>query len=196
MWDERFSEPGFAYGLEPNDFLKTNIDKLPKNGKILCVAEGEGRNALHLLKCGFQVTAIDLSEVGAEKAKKRASEEGFDLDYRIVSLKDFDYGNEQWDGIVSIFCHPPDFWRGEYHRRLIRSIKPGGVMLLEGYSADQLKYKTGGPKDLSQLFNQDEFRNDFPGFEILLLQKTEREIHEGKYHNGLSSVIQFLAVKK
>lgn len=196
MWDERFAEEGFAYETEPNDFLKAQVQRLPKGGKILCVAEGEGRNALFLLKQGFEVTAIDLSLVGAAKAKKRAVENGFDLDYRIAHLKDFDYGFKQWDGVVSIFCHPPVVWRSTFHQLVSRSIKPNGVLLVEGYSKAQLKFKTGGPKDVSQLFEVEEFKRDFSDYNHLHLTGIEREIHEGKYHKGLSSVIQFVAVKR
>lgn len=195
IWDERFSQEGFAYGLEPNDFLRENVSSLPQGGKILCLGEGEGRNAFFLLKQGFKVSAVDQSKVGGAKACALAFEYGYELRYKIADLETYDLGNSCWDGIVSIFCHTPKVWRKGLHARIIQALRPGGVFLSEGYSLEQLQYQTGGPKSPDLLYSRDEFEKDFTSLEKLFLVQKERPILEGRYHTGKSSVVQCLLRK-
>lgn len=109
MWDERYTEEGFAYGTEPNDFLKAEYSRIPKGGRVLCLAEGEGRNAVFLARQGYAVTAVDQSAVGLQKAKNFAAEHDVDITTEVANLADYELGTEAWDGIVSISAHvPPD----------------------------------------------------------------------------------------
>lgn len=115
MWNQRYSEEGFAYGTEPNDFLKDQYFRLQKEGRILCLAEGEGRNAVFLAMEGYSVTAVDQSSVGLQKAANLAIKHGVEITTRIVDLADYDLGSEVWDGIISIAAHVPPLLRKEFH---------------------------------------------------------------------------------
>ncbi len=192
-WDERFSEEGFAYGVEPNDFLREKLENFPVGAKVLCIAEGEGRNALGLLKRGCEVHGVDLSSVGKEKALAFTKENGFEMTYEIADLFEYDFGEEKWDGIVSIFFHCPTGTRMEFHQKLERALKPGGLYLFEAYAKDQPEFGTGGPKDEELLYTTEDFKNS--NLEQLHLEGVKREIIEGKYHTGMSSVIQYLGKK-
>jgi SAM-dependent methyltransferase len=196
MWNERYAEPEFAYGKEGNDFLKQQLNK-PGKGKVLCLAEGQGRNAVYLAGLGYDVTAADLSTVGLERTKELAGEKGVAVDTLHVDLGEYRLANQAWDGIVCIFGHFPPSVRTHVLKQIPAGLKPGGFLLMEVYSVDQLNYGTGGPKEASMLYQLDELRQLLgPDWEFTVLQQTEREVHEGPYHNGNSSVIQVFGRKK
>jgi SAM-dependent methyltransferase len=196
MWDQRYSEPGFAYGTEPNDFLAGNAERyLPPNGEILCLAEGEGRNAVFLAQHGFRVTGVDSSAVGLEKARKLAEEHGVHIRTVVADLGNFDLGVGRWDGIVSIWCHTPVDLRVRLHRSVVAALRPGGVLLLESYTPNQLEHKTGGPPTAELMMTLAAVREELAGLELLQAEEKLREIHEGKYHDGLSAVLQVVARK-
>ena len=196
MWNERYSEPGFAYGAEPNDFLAANAERyLPPNGEILSLAEGEGRNAVFLARRGFRVTAVDGSAVGLEKARALAAKHGVDLQTVVADLDAFDLGVERWDGIVSIWCHLPTELRARVHRSIVSALRPGGVFLLEAYTPEQLGYKTGGPSSVEMLMTLAALRSELADLDFLVGEEKLREVHEGKYHDGTSAVLQVVARK-
>ena len=144
MWDERYSHTEFVYGTEPNDFLVSQVDALPM-GRVLCLGEGEGRNAVWLAKRGFDVTAVDASRVGLDKALKFAAAQGGDIRVIHSDLTDYDIEPDAWDAIVSIFCHLPPALRRKIHAQVVMGLKPKGVFLLEAYTPAQLSLGTGGP---------------------------------------------------
>lgn len=196
MWDQRYSEPGFAYGTEPNDFLRENAElHLPAGGAILSLAEGEGRNAVFLAKRGFRVTGVDGSAVGLEKARKLAAQHGVELQTVVADLADFDLGVDRWDGVVSIWCHTPSALRTRLHRAVVAALKPGGVLLLEAYTPKQLGHKTGGPPVSDMLMTASALREELAGLDLLVADEKEREVHEGKHHEGMSAVVQVVARK-
>ena len=137
-WDERYSEAGFAYGTEPNDFLAASLQQLPPSGTVLCLADGEGRNNVFLAQHGYTVTAVDSSSVGLAKAKTLAAERGVTITTCIADLTDYQLPENTYDAIISIFCHFPPQVRRKLHSRIPSSLKKGGVFLLEGYSPRQL----------------------------------------------------------
>ena len=194
MWDERYNSDEYAYGKEANDFLKQHIGDLP-NGRILCLAEGEGRNAVFLAQQGFQVVAIDSSRVGLKKARQLAAERAVEIETVHADLEFFDPGHEQWDGIISIFCHLPPDLRQKLHAQIVTALKPGGILLVEAYSPRQLEFKTGGPPDAALTMNIDSLTQELGGLEIIKLIELDREIHEGQYHNGMGAVVQMVARK-
>jgi 2-polyprenyl-3-methyl-5-hydroxy-6-metoxy-1,4-benzoquinol methylase len=196
MWNQRYSEPGFAYGTEPNDFLAANAERyLPPNGEILCLAEGEGRNAVFLARLGLRVTGVDASAVGLDKARKLAEQHGVDIRTIVADLEDFDLGVERWDGIISIWCHTPSALRARLHRSVVAGLKPGGVLLLESYTPKQLEYKTGGPPMADLMMTLAAVQQELAGLELLYAEEKLREVHEGKYHDGVSAVLQVVARK-
>ncbi len=196
-WDERYSEPGFAYGTSPNDFLAASLIHLPlPAGHILCLAEGEGRNAVFLAEQGYTVTAVDSSAVGLKKAQSLAAKRGVAISTCVADLADFLLPANSYDAIVSIFCHLPPLVRQKLYRQIPSSLKPGGVFLLEGYTPRQLQYGTGGPPIRELLVELDDLREDLQSLHIVSAIEVRREIFEGRLHTGLGEVAQVIAVKK
>lgn len=196
MWDERYSEEEYAYGAEPNDFLKAVIRET-SSGVALCLAEGQGRNAVYLARLGFQVTAMDLSEVGLRRATELARVRGVSIRTEKGDMSTYPIPAESCDLIVSIFGHAMPEIRTRILREAMKGLRKGGLLVLEGYSKEQLPNPTGGPKIPEMLYSVEELREDIgPEAELLLLQRASREIHEGRYHNGMSEVVQLLARKR
>lgn len=193
-WDERYSEPGFAYGTAPNEFLVAVVDRIP-HGKILSLAEGEGRNAVYLASLGYEVTGVDGSAVGLRKAGELAAELGVAITTIHADLSAFEIEPEQWDGIIACYCHLPSAIRIPLHRAAVQGLKHGGVFVLEAFSKEQLGYGTGGPQSLDMLMSLDELKQELAGLELVRTVRVEREVREGSGHTGLASVIQILAVK-
>ena len=192
-WDERYAESGFAYGTAPNDFLAQNVERLPAGGNVLSLAEGEGRNAVLLAQRGLRVTAVDSSAVGLEKARQLAARSGVEIETIVSDLAAFELGESRWDGIVSIWCHVPSALRVRLHVAIVAALRPGGVLLLESYTPKQLEYKTGGPPNADLLTTRAELERTLRGLEFLSCEEKTREVREGKYHNGMSAVVQLIA---
>lgn len=192
MWNQRYSEPGYAYGTEPNDFLVSVAERIPA-GPVLCLAEGEGRNAVFLAGRGHAVTAVDASDVGLRKAAALAAERGVSLTTQVSDLAHFAIEPSVWAGIVSIWCHLPAALRERVHRGIVSGLRPGGVLILEAYTPRQLELGTGGPKLPEMLYSLELAKRDFGELEWLVALETEREIQEGKYHSGRSAVVQLVA---
>lgn len=194
-WDERFSEEGFFYGTEPNDFLRVNYKLFKPGGKILCLGEGEGRNAVFLAQCGFDVTAVDGSSKGFVKLSQLAEERRVDVNCVVSDLAEFQIENEKWDAIVSIWCHlPTEIW-GELYKKIQAGLKSGGLFLLEHYTPRQLQFRTGGPPTEDLLTTLSDLKNSLPSFKVLIGKEIDREIHEGRGHVGKSAVVQFVGKK-
>lgn len=194
-WDARYSEDGFAYGIMPNDFLSENVEKLPVGGKLLCLAEGEGRNAVFLAKKGFEVVAVDSSAVGLQKARELAEKEQVEITTIVADLAEFVFEDNCFDGVISIFCHLPPSVRKLVNIGVTRCLKPGGIVLLEGYTPEQMEHKTGGPPDPVLMLNLNILKDEFSDLTILHGMELEREITEGRLHTGLGAVVQFIAQK-
>lgn len=190
MWDERYADENFVYGKEPNDFLVQSIKNIPKQGNVLCLAEGEGRNATYLASLGFHVFAVDQSKVGLEKARKLAVEKKVSIHTEVSNLDNFDLGTEKWDIIVSIWVHVPQPLRKDLHKRVIKALKPGGYFILEAYTAANIGRGTGGPPDPELTMSFDALKEELASLDPLLFQETEREISEGDAHQGISAVVQ------
>lgn len=195
MWDERYSCAGYAYGTEPNDFLRGMAARLPAGGELLCLAEGEGRNAVWLARQGFRVTGIDASAVGLAKAQRLAAEAGVEIETIQADLADTQLGDERWDGIVSIFCHLPPPLRKKVHGQVARALKPGGLFLLEAYTPRQLEYRTGGPPTEAMMMDLDGLKSELAGLTIEHGVELVREVREGHFHTGPGAVVQFIARK-
>ncbi|WP_430411609.1 class I SAM-dependent methyltransferase [Kordia sp.] len=199
-WNDRYSKKEFAYGKEPNNFLKEKLQNI-NTGTILFGAEGEGRNAVFASKKGWNVHAFDISMEGKNKALEIAKENNVSINYEIGLLPDLKYENEQFDAIALIYAHFPPKIRSEYHKILNNKLKKGGIVILEAFGKNHLDYqrnnpKIGGPSDLDSLFSTDEIKLDFENYEIIELIEKEIELNEGLYHNGKGSVIRFLGRKK
>ncbi len=192
FWDARFSGPQLAYGEAPNDFLVEVTARLPR-GRALSLGEGEGRNALHLARQGYAVTALDASSAGLAKARARAEAAGLSIETVHADLAEYALEAASWDVIVSVFCHLPMPLRRDVHRAAVKGLRPGGAFVLEAYTPAQLAHGTGGPKDVSLLYTLDDLREDLAGLSFEIAVEKEREIHEGVLHNGMSAVVEVLA---
>ena len=199
MWDERYSEAGFAYGTEANDFLKAEFNRIPAGGRVLCIAEGEGRNAVFLAQNGYQVTAMDLSEVGLNKALKLAKDKGVVIATQVADLADYALGVEQWDGIVSIWAHLPEVIRQRLHTQVAPALTQDGVFILEAYTYEQTTMESvGGPPATQQelFMSLQKLQPELAALEEKVAIEKHRSISEGTRHQGLSAVVQFVGVKK
>jgi len=192
-WDERYAQAGYWYGEAPNDFLRAVAGRLAPGADVLSIGEGEGRNGVYLATLGHRVTGVDASALGLAKAQALAVARGVVIDVVEASLETFDLGVDRWDGIVSIWCHLPTALRRDVHARVVRALKPGGLVMLEAYRPEQLEYGTGGPSDPSMLYRLDDLRRDFTGLDIVHGVEIVREVHEGVGHHGLSAVVQLVA---
>ena len=194
MWDERYREPGYAYGSEPNDFLASVADRIPQ-GPVLCLAEGEGRNGVFLASRGHAVTAVDGSAVGLEKARALAAERQVSLRTVHSDLAEYAIEPGAWAGIVSIWCHLPAALRVPVPRGVVEGLRRGGVVILEAYTPAQLTHGTGGPKVADLLYGLEQLKQDLAGLAFEHAVELERDILEGRYHAGQSAVVQILARK-
>ncbi len=194
MWNERYASEEYAYGTEPNDFLVAQAARIPK-GRVLCLADGEGRNGVWLAQQGYDVTAIDLSAVGLEKARKLAASRNVHLNTIHADLAEYNIELSAWDGIVAIFSHFPASVRHRLYSQAVAGLRPNGVFVLELYPPKQLTFGTGGPRDLDLLATLEDLRQDLDGLRFEIAQEIEREIHEGRYHGGHSAVVQILGIK-
>ena len=194
-WDQRYSEPGYVYGTAANDFLVQSLPLLPPNGSVLCLAEGEGRNAVFLAERGYQVTAVDSSTVGLAKARALAGERRVAITTCVADLADYQLLPNSFDVIVAIFCHLPPPLRRQVFARIPTSLRPGGVFLLEGYTPKQLEYGTGGPPDPALLMQLDELRRELTPLRLRHGVELVREVREGKLHTGKGAVVQVIADK-
>jgi SAM-dependent methyltransferase len=193
FWDQRYAEDGFAYGEAPNDFVVEQVAAL--RSPVLSLGEGEGRNAVFLAERGLDVTAVDQSPVGLEKAAALAAARGVKIRTVTSDLAHFAIEPGAWGSIVSVWCHLPPALRARVHADVVRGLAPGGTFLLEAYGPEQLRYDSGGPRDRAQLPSLDELLAELAGLEVRIGVEKVREVHEGKYHNGPSAVVQLLLRK-
>lgn len=194
QWNQRYRGDEYFYGTEPNDFLREHIALIP-DGPVLCIADGEGRNSVFVASLGFDTSSVDISSSGVNKTRLLAAERGVVVDAQVGDLAVFDVGTSKWSAIVSIFCHLPQVLRGDVHRRIADGLVPGGIVLLEAYTVNQIGRGTGGPQVPELLMSEESLREEFSGLEIIYLAETERDVREGAGHAGLASVVQLIARK-
>lgn len=195
MWDERYSAEEYAYGTTPNKFLEENVHCIPK-GRVLSLAEGEGRNAVFLAKQGYLVTAVDASIVGLNKARKLAEKNDVVVAFIHADLADYDLGENKWEGIVSIFCPLPSSVRKELYKKVMTGLKRNGVFLLEAYTPEQLKHGTGGGNSVDVMQSEKSLSLELTGLKFKHLIELERDVIEGVFHTGIGSVVQAIATKE
>lgn len=195
LWNNRFSRSEFVYGKEPNEFFKAEIDKL-KPGKLYLPGEGEGRNAVYAAKLGWDVLAADQSEEGRNKALLLAEEEHVTIKYDIGDITLMDLPEKSFDLITLIFIHLNSEQRHAYHKRLCNALKPGGMIIMEAFTKDQLNFKSGGPQDPDMLYTSSMLAADFSNMEILMNEETRVFLNEGQLHVGEGAVVRFAVRRK
>jgi 2-polyprenyl-3-methyl-5-hydroxy-6-metoxy-1,4-benzoquinol methylase len=191
MWNEWYGKPGYVYGTNPNDFLVSVASRIPQ-GRILCLGEGEGRNAVYLASLGYEVFAVDQSEVGLAKAEKLAAQQGVKIKSIVADLADFIIKPKSWQGVVSIFCHLPTALWEQVHRDAVAGLTPGGMWVLEAYTPRQLEFGTGGPSNLDMLVSLETVKSKLEGLDWKIAQELDREVIEGAHRSGMGAVVQIL----
>jgi len=189
-WQGRYSGPGYAFGKEPNYFLKSCMQLLPRSGRVLAVADGEGRNGVWLAEQGLDVLSIDFSPLAQAKARALAVEKGVSVNFELADVHKWNYPEAAFDAVVEIFTQ----FSSQDERRLKwagmrRTLKPGGLLIIQGYTPKQLQYGTGGPKQIENLYTRAMLEEAFSDFCDLLIVEEEREMHEGTSHVGMSALI-------
>ena len=197
FWDERYAADEYLFGTAPNAFLAREVYRLSPGSKVLAVADGEGRNSVFLAQHGHRVVAIDVSGIALDKARALAKRRGVEVEYRQANLAEWEWPAEAFDAVVGIFIQfaGPEL-REDIFDGIHRSLKPGGVLLLEGYSEEQLAYGTGGPPNMENLYTETGLRRAFSTWHIELLDVYDAEIQEGTAHSGKSALIDLIARKR
>jgi SAM-dependent methyltransferase len=193
FWNDRYGRDGYLYGTSPNEFLVSVADRIP-TGPVLCLAEGEGRNAVFLATRQHAVTAVDQSAVGLTKARVLAEKNGVRLSTITADLTTFVIEPNSWSGIVAIFMHLPPSLRRAVLARAAAGLRPGGVFVMEAYTPAQLGRGTGGPNERALLPTLAEVQAELgAGLEWVVARELEREVREGTGHTGLAAVMQVVA---
>jgi hypothetical protein len=200
FWDNRYQYHDYAYGTQANDFLKEVLPKYPP-GRILFPADGEGRNSVYAATLGWVTDAFDISTEGRRKALQLAESAHTSINYLISDLKPELFPVNHYDAISLIYAHFPSEIRNNLHAWVRNSLKSNGVVILEAFSISNLEFQKmnpyiGGPSDVDMLYTLSELESSFDDFDIRYSAEKEIELHEGKYHNGIGSVVRFEAVKR
>lgn len=198
-WDERYKQEGYAYGTEPNQFLKEQLSILTL-GSILFPAEGQGRNAVYAARQGWNVSAFDISEEGRKKALLLAEQHQVLVHYQVGTLENLHFPKNGFDAMALIYAHFPASIKSQLHVALTKLIKINGIIVFEAFSKKHLEYRkrneqVGGPADIESLFSLEEIQQDFSTIDFELLEEKEIHLNEGDFHNGLGSVIRFVGRK-
>jgi SAM-dependent methyltransferase len=195
-WEGRYSSKDYLFGKGPNYFLASCKDLLPAGGRALAVADGEGRNGVWLAEQGLEVVSVEFSPTAIKKARDLATERGVELEIVEADVHSWDYQEAAFDVVVEIFTQfstPAERklkWAG-----MKKALKPGGLVIIQGYRPKQLEYGTGGPKQLEHLYTSQLLEAEFSDFRDTSIVEEDREIHEGIAHGGMSAVINFTARK-
>ncbi len=194
MWDQRYDTDDYVFGTEPAAFLTRHVDLLERGASTLVVADGEGRNSVYLAEQGLQVTGMDISPVGVDKARRLAAERGVELDLRIADVLAWDWEPDAYDAVVAVFIQFLDpEQRASVFAGMRRTLRPGGLLLLHGYRPEQLAYGTGGPPVASHLYDEALLTEAFAGMELEQLRSYDAVIDEGAGHAGMSALIDLVA---
>jgi len=195
IWNERFNSEEYYYGEEPNVFIQQQAFRLEPCQKVIAFAEGEGRNAVFLAKRNLEVTAIDYAESGLQKAKKLAQKHGVDIHTKKIDLLVEDVASDEYDAAIMVFGHFHKNVQTMVLNKMKKAIKPKGILMLEVFSKEQLKYGTGGPPELEMLYEPKDILAWCKGHEVIHFFYGEQERVAGKVHNGLAHVIQLVLRK-
>jgi SAM-dependent methyltransferase len=194
FWDERYAGEEYVYGISPNGFFRECLSSLAP-GRLLLPAEGEGRNAVFAASMGWEAEAFDFSVVARQKAEALARQTGQTIRYVTHDISSFPWPENAYDAVGLFFAHVPEPQRVYLHRQAIRSLKPGGHVMLEAFSPGQMAFSSGGPRNPELLYSPDQLLDDFEGLEILRAEAVETDLQEGRFHTGKAAVVRLFAKK-
>lgn len=195
-WNKRFEPAAYLFGTEPNVYLQSQARHLPRSGRVLCVADGEGRNSVWLARQGLDVDAFDISPVGVAKARTLARDAGVQVRYAVADCDRIAWPRDCYDVVAAIFVQFADpQMRARMFANIVRTLKPGGLLILQGYTPKQLEYKTGGPPILANLYTEAMLREAFAELDLVELRMYEDDLAEGEHHLGRSALVGMVARK-
>ena len=189
MWDERFRVEEPVYGTRPNLYLERHAPRLKSGSKVLVPGDGYGRNGQWLARQGFAVHTVDLSPVGVERSRKAAEAAGLAMTIEQADLSEWKWPVGEFDAVAAIFLHLPRELSKKINPAMLRALRPGGILIFEAFTPEQIKFQTGGPKDPDLLYTANLLRRDFAGAEVLDLEEIELHMDEGVKHSGMSAVV-------
>ena len=197
FWNKRFDTPDYIFGKAPNEYLEAQAKHHVKQGdSVLCVADGEGRNSVWLAKQGMRVDAFDLSEIALGKAIALANEEAVQVQFSLASSDTWDWQSNHYDAVVGIFIQFANpVMRARLFGQMISTLRPGGILIIQGYTPKQLEFKTGGPSILEHLYTEDMIRDLIGDLELIDLCVYEKALSEGPKHTGMSALLGLVARK-
>jgi cyclopropane fatty-acyl-phospholipid synthase-like methyltransferase len=196
FWDNRYSSTeGFVFGTDPSQFVANTAHQIVAGSDVLCIGDGEGRNSVFLAQQGHRVTAFDPSGVAIDKAQGLAQSRDVVVDLHQAGVEDWDW-SKPYDAVVAVFIQfaGPEL-RDQMFQWMMQALRPGGVLLLHGYTPKQLEFGTGGPGKLENLYTEQLLRDAFGGLDVLQLDAYEMELDEGNGHKGPSALIDLVARK-
>lgn len=194
FWNNRYSSDEFVYGTEPNEFFRSEINKLPP-GRLLTLAAGEGRNGIYAASLGWKVDAVDFSSTARTKALRLASQKNADINYVTADLKDFEPECDSYDAVSMIFMHLNPEVSGKVHKRAVNALRSGGRIILEAYAKEQVGKSSGGPQNIDMLYSIEDINKNFAGLKTLNLNKEVIHLNESRHHSGEAVVIRFIGEK-
>jgi len=196
VWDQRYATEDYLFGERPNRFLASQASRLRRGQSALALADGEARNGVWLAEQGLEVLSVDASAVAQEKARRLARSRGVQIEFELVDLAHWQFPQESFDVVAAIFFQfAGPALRSALFDGIKRALKPGGLLLLEGYRPKQLDYRTGGPPIIENLYTEEMLREAFSDLAILELNQYDAVIEEGAAHKGMSALIDLVARK-
>lgn len=196
MWDERYEREDYLFGTAPNAFLASCRHLLEPGSRVLAIADGEGRNGVWLAEQGLHVTGFDASAIGLGKARRLAERRGVAVDYRLSPIEDWSWEAERYDVVAAIFIQFAEpALRAQIFEGMVRTLKPGGLLLMQGYRPKQIHYGTGGPRAAENLYTRSLLTEAFGSLSIIELNEHDSHIDEGPGHSGMSALIEMVARK-
>lgn len=195
FWNKRYENPDYLFGTEPNDFFRIAVPAAQSGQTAFAPADGEGRNGVFLASLGYRVTTLDVSDLAVGKAMKLAGERGVEIDAQVGDVFDWDWPQDAYDLVAVSFMHFLPDQRKRFHASVAGALKPGGLLVLEGFNPDQAGFESGGPPIPEMLFTREILKADFSGLDIFLVQECRRELAEGPRHRGEAATVQLVARK-
>ena len=192
-WEQRFAGEDYLFGTEPIEFLAQQAARLAPGMRALAIADGEGRNGVWLAERGLDVVSIDISENALAKAQRLAAERGVSIETLRVDVNEWDWPTAAFDLVVTVYFHPPSEDRKRLHAAIFEALRPGGLIILEAFSKQQIRYRSGGPDDPDRLYSADSLRREFAAANILLLEEKTLRRRTGRFPGKLAAVIRLIA---
>ena len=184
LWNEKYGQVDYLYGTHPNEFLVSQVYRLPPGARVLVLGDGEGRNGVWLAEQGYDVTTVDYSTVGCEKARQLADERDVSIAVHCADLTEWDWQEDDFDAVVLIYLHFEPAARRDVYAHAVEVLRPGGLVIVEMFHPRQLDYRSGGPKRADMLVRADDLADDLTGIEWLILAEGKVLLDEGPGHRG------------